>query len=558
MDSTLASRSGLAPAPGAGGRADAGEVLQRAPAVPGLQSRGRVEQEVRLQAAEQRDSLHFYFKEAPGLQPADRAEFDEFGSRARFIEPPTGEGYAPLVENPFRDVSGAPLSTFGLDVDTASYANIRRMLRAGQRPPADAVRLEELVNYFRHGYAPPQGDDAFAIHAEITDCPWNESHRLLRVGIKARELPRGERPPANLVFLVDVSGSMDAENKLPLVKQSLRLLLDQLSPRDTVGIVTYAGEAGVALAPTPASEREQIAGVLNRLRPGGGTAGAAGLEQAYALATNRFRAEGVNRVVLCTDGDFNIGVTSREDLLELITRQAKTGVFLSVLGYGIGNYKDTTAELLADKGNGNYAYIDSFREARKALADQLEGTLVTVARDVKLQLEFNPARIVSWRLLGYENRLLADRDFNDDTKDAGDIGAGHEVTALYELVPVAGTVPGAEALRFASNAGRRPAGERPDEVVFIKLRRQPPGGGKSRLMEVAVPDTGRRWAEATPQTRFAAAVAAYGLLLRDSAHKGALTWDQALRLAEQTMGNDPDGLRAEFVDLVRRASELAK
>ncbi len=469
-----------------------------------------------------------------------------------------GESYQPLVENPFRPVTEARLSTFGIDVDTASYANVRRFLTSGQLPPADAVRVEEMINYFRYAYPEVRGEHPIAARVEVADSPWKPGNRLVRVALKARDIPRRERPAANLVFLVDTSGSMEPENKLPLVQRSLRLLVGNLTARDHVSIVTYAGEAGVALPPSNGGEHEPILKAIDALKTGGGTHGSAGIRLAYQMARTNLVKEGVNRVILCTDGDFNVGVTSRDELLSLIEGEAKTGVFLTVLGFGMGNYKDSTMELLADRGNGAYAYIDSFREAKKVLADELESTLVPVAKDVKFQIEFNPAQVVSWRLIGYENRVLANRDFNDDTKDAGDLGAGHAVTALYEIVPVGSNEAGVDALRYvAADKAVAPAPKvHPEELLFLKLRYKLPDGDKSRLMEVAVPGSTKSWGQVGDDFRFTAAVAGFALLLRDSQHKGALTWDEVLRMAERGMGEDREGYRAEFIDLVRRARQL--
>lgn len=469
-----------------------------------------------------------------------------------------GESYQPLVENPFRPVTEARLSTFGIDVDTASYANVRRFLTSGQLPPADAVRVEEMINYFRYAYPEVRGEHPIAARVEVTDSPWKPGNRLVRVALKARDIPRRERPAANLVFLVDTSGSMEPENKLPLVQRSLRLLVGSLTARDHVSIVTYAGEAGVALPPSNGGEHQPILKAIDALKTGGGTHGSAGIRLAYQMARTNLVKDGVNRVILCTDGDFNVGVTSRDELLSLIEGEAKTGVFLTVLGYGMGNYKDSTMELLADRGNGAYAYIDSFREAKKVLADELESTLVPVAKDVKFQIEFNPAQVVSWRLIGYENRVLANRDFNDDTKDAGDMGAGHAVTALYEIVPVGGNEAGVDPLRYvAADQPVAPAPKvHPEEMLFLKLRYKLPDADKSRLMEVAVPGTPKTWEQVGEDFRFTAAVAGFGMLLRDSQHKGSLTWDEVLRMAERGMGEDREGYRAEFIDLVRRARQL--
>lgn len=481
------------------------------------------------------------------------------------VTPLAMETYEAVAENSFQEVTIAPLSTFGLDVDTASYANVRRFLRGGSLPPRDAVRIEELVNYFHYDYPPPRGDAALGATVEVATCPWNEANKLVRIGVKARAITGGERPVSNLVFLLDVSGSMEPENRLPLVKRALRLLLDRLTPRDRVGIVTYAGDAQVALEPVAlgADGKRRVTEVIEGLRAGSGTRGSAGIEKAYMMATNHFVRGGVNRVILCTDGDFNLGITDRTDLFNFITREAKSGVFLSVLGFGMDNLKDATMEMLADKGNGNYAYIDSFAEARKVLGQQLDGTLVTVAKDAKVQVEFNPARVASYRLLGYEKRALRDRDFNDDTQDAGEVGAGLTVTMLYELVPAGPDLMGVDPLRYAGEpkADRvapklRPEAVHPDELLNLKLRYQPPYGGVSRLLDQPVKAGDHEFGQAGTDFKFAAAVAGYGLLLRDSPHKGDLTWDRVLRFAEQGLGADREGYRAEFIDLVRQAQKL--
>jgi Ca-activated chloride channel family protein len=485
----------------------------------------------------------------------------------RFGVPPAesataSTAFAPIQDNPFHPVTTAPLSTFGMDVDTGSYSLIRRMLRENSLPPGDAVRLEELLNYFSYDYPQPKGDHPLGATVEVAACPWNEAHKLVRIGVKAREVANQERPRSNLVFLLDVSGSMAPETRLPLVKRAMRLLIDRLSPRDTVGIVTYAGEARVALEPVAISDegRRQVTEVLDSLEAGSGTHGSAGIQNAYAMATNHFIPGGVNRVILCTDGDFNVGVTDQNELLSLITARAKSGVFLSVLGFGMDNLKDSTLELLADRGNGNYAYIDSFSEARKVLVKQLDGTLVTVAKDAKIQVEFNPARVSRYRLLGYEKRLLRDRDFNDDTKDAGEVGAGHSVTVLYEIEPVGGTGAGVDPLRYAATPAAAPESRvrtvHGEELLNLKIRYKQPDGQTSRLMEMPVKDMDRDLAKASVDFKFAASVAGYGMLLRQSPHAGTLTWEQVLRLAEQGQGNDVDGYRAEFIDLARRAQAL--
>lgn len=499
---------------------------------------------------------------APAIAPLEPREDRYY--RYQPIHPIAGgEGYEAFADNYFKTVASAPLSTFSLDVDTASYANVRRFLREGSLPPRDAVRLEELINYFHYDYPQPRGEHPFLAAIETADSPWKEGHKLVRIGLQTKALARGERPAANLVFLVDVSGSMAPENKLPLVKRSLRLLLDRLNERDRVGVVTYAAGSQVVAEPTAvnAAGKAKLLGVIESLRAGSGTHGSAGIQMAYAMATNHFNAEHVNRVILCTDGDFNVGITDRAQLLDFITDRAKTGVFLSVLGYGMGNYQDGTTELLADKGNGNYAYVDSFTEARKVLGEQLEGTLVTVAKDVKVQVEFNPARVKSYRLLGYENRALRDRDFNDDTKDAGEVGAGHQITVLYEIEPAVPNLAGVDPLRYQGKPAddevkKRLKPEHGDELLNLKLRYKLPDGETSKLVETPVKDSDREFEQASADFKFAAAVAGYGMLLRQSPHAGELTWEKISRLAEQGLGEDKEGYRAEFVDLVRRAGQL--
>lgn len=481
---------------------------------------------------------------------------------AGFGELADAESYTSLPDNAFKSPAAAPLSTFSLDVDTASYANIRRFLREGFLPPADAVRIEELINYFHYDYPQPKSGEPFGADIEIADCPWREGNKIVRIGLQARRVDFRERPRANLIFLLDVSGSMKPENKLPLVQRSLRLLLDRLGERDAVGIVTYAGESRVALEPTQVTDegRQRIRQVIDGLRAGSGTAGSVGIQNAYSLATNHFIPGGVNRVILCTDGDFNIGITDPGELHALIEERARSGVFLSVLGFGMGNLKDSTMEMLADKGNGNYSYVDSYSEARKVFGEQLEGTLITVAKDVKVQVEFNPARVRSYRLIGYENRLLRDRDFNDDTKDAGEVGAGHQVTVLYEIEPLLPNLAGTDPLRYSPTAEapvpRLKAGHE-GELLNLKIRFKAPDGEKSQLIERPVLDGDRELVRASPDFKFAAAVAGYGMLLKNSPYKGDWTWDAVLRLAEQGVGEDREGYRSEFVDLARKAQRLS-
>lgn len=475
------------------------------------------------------------------------------------VEDLNGEAYAPIVENPFQGALDAPVSTFSIDVDTASYANVRRMLRNNQIPPADAVRVEELVNYFDYDYEGPSGGDApFSSHVEVTSCPWNLENRLVRVGLKGREFAHLEPKLSNLVFLVDVSGSMNSPDKLQLLQQSLRLLVKELGENDRVALVAYAGASGLVLDSTSATDQETILAAIDNLRSGGSTNGGAGIELAYKVAKEHFIPNGVNRVVLATDGDFNVGVTDRGDLIRMVEDEAKSNVFLSVLGFGTGNLKDATMEQLADKGNGNYSYIDSLREGRKVLVEERGGTLVTIAKDVKLQIEFNPAEVQSYRLIGYENRMLAREDFNDDTKDAGEIGAGHTVTALYEVVPTNTTTdarPSADPLKYQREF-RPTEAAGSGEMLTLKVRYKEPEGTTSRLLEFPVTDTGLRYDQATVDTKFAAAVASFGMLLRGSRHAGTATFDSVLELAMEGVGSDPGGYRAEFLDLVRQAKAL--
>ena len=476
--------------------------------------------------------------------------------RAR--EPWNTEAYERIDENPFRPVSVAPLSTFSVDVDRASYANVRRFLNQGTRPPADAVRIEELVNYFPYGDATPAaGDVPLRITTELAAAPWNPRHDLLRIALRAREVDMRRAPPANLVFLVDVSGSMQGPGRLPLVKQSLALLVNELREEDRVAIVVYAGAAGLALPSTPGSDKQRILAALDGLEAGGSTAGGAGIRLAYDVVRRHFVRGGNNRVVLCTDGDFNVGASSDGALVDLIEQRRTEGAFLTILGFGMGNYKDAKMEKLADAGNGNYGYIDDLLEARKMLVKEMGGTLVTVAKDVKLQVEFNPARVRAYRLLGYEDRLLRDEDFANDAKDAGEIGAGHTVTALYEIVrsdaPLDVPLPETAALRYQ----RPPAesGAPRDELLHVAMRYKDPDGERSRL--VTHPVLARR-GKPSESMRFASAVAGFGMLLRESKHAGSLTWPQVVELARGARGDDRDGYRADFIRLAELASEICK
>jgi Ca-activated chloride channel family protein len=486
----------------------------------------------------------------------DRSTRKIDGFAPETLAPMNTEAYHRIVDNAFLAVADTPLSTFSIDVDTASYANVRRFLRDRQLPPKDAVRIEELINYFHFNYPAPEDGTPFSVTSQVAECPWNLDHRLVLLGLQARRIAEGQLPPRNLVFLLDVSGSMADPRKLPLVKAAMGLLVDQLAEQDRISIVVYAGASGLVLPPTSGDRKGEIRAALAALEAGGSTAGGAGIQLAYKTAQEAFIEGGVNRVVLATDGDFNVGITSHGDLSRLIEEKRKTGVSLSVLGFGMGNLKDSTMEMLADRGNGNYAYVDTLAEARKVLVAEAGSTLVTVAKDVKLQVEFNPAAVSSYRLIGYENRVLADADFNDDTKDAGDMGAGHSVTALYELVP-AGARPGprrVDPLKYQED--RRPSARADaSELMTVKLRYKAPDSEASQLFAVAVKD-GEPADSA--DVRFAAAVAAFGMLLRDSEHKGTATFADVLELARQGQGEDAAGYRAEFIQLVESARSLAE
>ena len=479
-------------------------------------------------------------------------------ARPQEDESARGESYAKIEENPFLETARAPLSTFSIDVDTASYSNTRRFLNEGRLPPKDAVRIEELVNYFSYDYPQPAGSAPFSVRTEVADCPWNARHRLVHIGLQGRKVSTENMPPANLVFLIDVSGSMDEPRKLPLVKSSLRTLAEQLTARDRVAIVVYAGTSGLVLPSTPGDRKGEIIAAIDRLEAGGSTNGGQGIQLAYRVARENFIRGGTNRVILSTDGDFNVGLTGDDALVRLIEQERQDGIFLSVLGVGEGNLNDSMMEKLADKGNGNYAYIDTESEARKALGEQVGGTLVTIAKDVKIQVEFNPHLVAGYRLIGYENRLLAERDFNDDRKDAGEIGAGHTVTALYEIVPAGQKVenPGVDSLKYQQPAEGQ-QGAIAGELLTIKLRYKEPSGGASKLLSVGVVDAGGSYGNASENFKFAAAVAEFGLLLRDSRYKGQASYDGALQLARTSTGADLRGYRTEFVKLIETAKGLS-
>lgn len=466
------------------------------------------------------------------------------------------EEYGVIDEPGFAAVVNKPLSTFSIDVDTASYANVRRFLHDGQLPPADAVRIEELINYFDYDYPDPAEGEPFSIVTEIAACPWAPSHRLVHIGLRSKPVAKANLPPNNLVFLIDVSGSMTDADKLPLLKKAFSLLAEQLRPQDQASIVVYADAEGMVLPPTSGAQKTKILSTLSRLDAGGSTAGGAGMYLAYKLARENFIESGNNRVILATDGDFNVGVTSDGELVKMIERERESGVFLTVLGFGTGNLKDSKMEKLADHGNGNYAYIDNLLEARRVLVEQMGATLLTVAKDVKLQVEFNPAQVKAYRLIGYENRRLRDEEFNDDKKDAGDLGAGHSVTALYEVIPAGSDepLPGVDPLKYQQTTVR-PDASGSNEVLTVKLRYKPPEGSESRLLTRVLAEPGDD-AVPTQAFRFAAAVAEFGLLLRDSPYQGASDYDHAFEEVRQTLGSDEDGRRSEFLSLIKTAKKL--
>ena len=472
---------------------------------------------------------------------------------------PGTESYTPVYDNPFYAVTDQPLSTFGLDVDTASYANIRRFLLNDQLPPRDAVRIEEMLNYFSYNYPTPHGSDPFALYVEMGECPWNPAHQLALVGLKAKDVTPRQQPPLNLVFLIDISGSMGDPGKLALIKQAFRLLVPHLSARDRVSIVVYADNSRVLLPSTRGDEHAMILLAIDSLNASGSTNGGEGIQSAYREATANFIKDGINRVILCTDGDFNLGITDPNELVRLIEQKAQSGVFLNVFGFGMGNLQDSTMQKLADKGNGQYAYIDDLEEARKVLVDQARATLITVAKDVKLQVEFNPAHVQAYRLIGYEKRALAAHDFNNDRKDAGEIGAGHTVTALYEIVPVGGVSgePGVDPLKYQP-AKNRPAIAVGAEWATVKLRFKEPNADTSQLLTAALKNRQLQWRTASDDFQFAAAVATFGMVLRDSPSKADANLGLAYELAEAGRGRDAKGYRSEFIDLVKRAGQRAR
>lgn len=478
------------------------------------------------------------------------SSIDGYGNYQHNNRVSENESYGRIEENIFKSVATSPLSTFSIDVDKAGYSNIRRMLNNGQKIPEDAVKIEEMVNYFTYNYPEPKGEDPFSITADVVSSPWNIETKLVRIGLKGKDISTTDVPPSNLVFLLDVSGSMNAANKLPLLKAALNVLVDNLRKDDKVSIVVYAGAAGLVLPPTSGVEKQRIRNAIENLSAGGSTAGGAGINLAYKIAEENFIKNGNNRIILATDGDFNVGASSDRAMENLIEEKRKSGVFLTCLGFGMGNYKDSKLETLADKGNGNHAYIDTMQEAKRVLGTEFFGTIYTIAKDVKIQVEFNPAKVQAYRLIGYENRLLNDEDFKDDTKDAGELGSGHTVTALYEVIPV-GTkskyLKDIDNLKYTKQIAQNFS----DELLTVKFRYKNPDGEVSRLIVKSVKDTNRSIENASEDLKFSAAVALFGMQLRDSDFIVAKKKEDVLALAEAGKGKDADGYRAEFIRLVK-------
>lgn len=469
------------------------------------------------------------------------------------------EEYGSISENGFKQVIESPLSTFSVDVDAAAYSNMRRFINRGELPPSDAIRTEELVNYFSYNYPKPNGNDPVAITLEAGTCPWNKAHQLVRIGLKAKEIPSDNLPSSNLVFLIDVSGSMFGPTRLDLVKSSLKLLVNNLRDKDKVSIVVYAGAAGIKLEATPGNDKQKIREAIDELTSGGSTAGGEGIKLAYKVAKENFMPKGNNRIILCTDGDFNVGVSSVDGLEKLIEQERKSGVFLTVLGYGMGNYKDNKVQTLAEKGNGNHAYIDNLQEANRVLVNEFGATLHTVAKDVKLQIEFNPEKVQAYRLIGYESRLLKDEDFNNDAKDAGDLGAGHTVTAFYEVIPTGvknDYVGKIDDLKYQKKNTKASSTTGSNELLTVKLRYKEPDKEVSKKMERALVDNNKD--NVSKDFRFAAAVAMFGQLMRESDFIGDATYDTAIELAKEGLDNDDKGYRREFIRLAESAKGLSQ
>jgi Ca-activated chloride channel homolog len=501
------------------------------------------------------------------LTSKKKADYDENGGTSSEKEEPKSEDkqamardynteeYDRIAENNFKNPVNDPLSTFSIDVDTASYANVRRFLQNGQMPYKDAVRIEEMINYFSYDYKQPDDGKPFAVNMEISDCPWNGKNKLLLIGIQGKKIDLENLPPNNLVFLIDVSGSMEDENKLPLIKQSLRLLVDRMRVQDRISIVVYAGSSGVVLPPTSGHEKGRILGAIENLESGGSTAGGEGIALAYKIANGNFIKNGNNRIILSTDGDFNVGVSSDGELVRMIEDERKTGVFLTVLGFGMGNFKDSKMEKLADAGNGNYGYIDTLNEAKKVLVSQMGGTLFTIAKDVKLQIEFNPAIVSGYRLVGYENRLLNKEDFDDDRKDAGEIGAGLTVTALYELA-ISNGEHSRNDLKYQKTEIKNEAAKS-NEALYVKIRYKKPDSGTSVLLDFPLTYDPVSFAESSNNFKWASSVAEFGMLLRDSEFKADSNFSKVLEMAKGSVGEDSEGYRKEFIELVKKAKDLS-
>jgi Ca-activated chloride channel homolog len=488
------------------------------------------------------------------MAAASYAGYDSRRSFQRYNNNFNTEGYAGVNENGFKNVKNNPLSTFSIDVDNASYSNIRRFINSGVLPPPDAVRVEEMINYFKYDYPEPRGEHPFSVYSELAGCPWNNRHQLLLVGLRGKKIDKSSLPPSNLVFLIDVSGSMNVPNKLPLLKSAFGLLVNELRPEDHVAIVVYAGAAGLVLESTPGNKKEMIMNAINNLEAGGSTAGGAGLRLAYSIASENIIKGGNNRIILATDGDFNVGESSNGGIERLVEENRDRGIFMTVLGFGMGNIKDDKMEIIADKGNGNYSYIDNLQEAGRVLVREFGGTLFTIAKDVKFQIEFNPSKVQSYRLIGYENRLLNDEDFNDDRKDAGEMGSGHNVTALYEIVPTGSDerIPSVDPLKYQGSKRNTSISENSyqDEYLTIKIRYKKPDGVTSMLFEKPVKDYVNDMEDASENLRFAAAVSEIGMILRNSEFKGSSTLEQAEKLARSARGDDEEGYRSEFIRLI--------
>ncbi|MBN1648159.1 MAG: von Willebrand factor type A domain-containing protein [Spirochaetales bacterium] len=491
-----------------------------------------------------------------GIKSAEQAMYADTLSATTMPENYNTEEYDLITENSFKSPLHDPLSTFSIDVDTASYSNIRRFLDYGQKPSPDAVRIEEMINYFKYSYPKPEGSDPFSINLELSDCLWNSKAKLLMVGLQGKSLDFDHLNPSNLVFLIDSSGSMSDSNKLPLLKKALGLLLDGLSDKDSVAIVAYAGSSGLVLDTTPASDKKKIMNAIDRLSAGGSTAGAAGIELAYKVAVENYISGGNNRVILCTDGDFNVGVSSSSDLVRMIEEKRKNDVYLTICGFGMGNYKDGRMEQISNAGNGNYFYIDSMREAEKVFVHDMRANMFTIAKDVKIQIEFNPAVVKAYRLVGYENRVMAAEDFNDDKKDAGELGPGHSVTALYEIIPAGSDFEVADIDELKYQAGTETDTNFGAEMLTVKFRYKPIDSDTSILIEKTCEYNPRGLEQASENLRFASAVAGFGMLLRDSEFKGSLDYDTLIAFAGKTRGQDENGYRNELFQLIKTASRL--